>query len=176
MHLLPKLKTTGTRLVWRTRPCGTEGNAACNIKTFQSLTTYVQVWVRTQQLLPSLMRKKIYCSRTSSLSEEVKIDKDVVAAVLRGTCETLSTSRSYKSVLTESVPDTLLSRIWKVFLRPNSDLAPVVGGALCSNRLSIDLLHLSDNTKCHRSSCRVVSTFVQTLWLKTGWILRLVFC
>ena len=92
------------------------------------------------------MRKKIYCSRTSSLSEEVKIDKDVVAAVLRGTCETLSTSRFYKSVLTESAPDTLLSRIWKVFLRPNSDLAPVVGGASCSDRLSIDQLHLSDNT------------------------------
>ena len=81
-------------------------------QVFNSLTTYVQVWVRTQQLLPSLMRRKIYCSRTSSLSEEVKIDKDVVAAVLRGTCETLSTSRFYKSVLTESAPDTLLSRIW----------------------------------------------------------------
>ena len=28
LEVLPELKTTGTRLVWRTRPCGTEGNAA----------------------------------------------------------------------------------------------------------------------------------------------------
>ena len=139
------------------------GNAASQEPKFSVFDKFE--W-RSSYHCQVLCGRKINCSRSSSLSEEVKIDKDVVAAVLQGTCETLSTSRFYKSVLTESVPDTLLSRIWKVFLRPNSDLAPVVGGALCSNRLSIDLPHLSDNTNCHRSSCRVVSTFVQTLWLK----------
>ena len=37
--VLHELKTTWTRLVWRTRPCGTEEHAAFKIKTFQYLTT-----------------------------------------------------------------------------------------------------------------------------------------
>ena len=50
------------------------------------------------------------------------------------------------SVLSESAPDSLWPRIWKVSYAQTPTWPPGVGGALCSNRLSIDLLHLSDNT------------------------------
>ena len=56
--VLHELKTTGTRLVWRTRPCGTEGMRHLKNSSFQYLTTSIQVWVTNQLPLPSLMWKK----------------------------------------------------------------------------------------------------------------------
>ena len=58
LGVLHESKTTWTRLVWRTWPCGIEEYAAFNIKTFQSLTSSVPVLVRNQQLLSYLLKIK----------------------------------------------------------------------------------------------------------------------
>ena len=75
-----------------------------------------------------------------------------------------STTRFYLSCLSQ--PHSLLSRIWNALpyaQTPTWSPGVVELDALTGCQLTC--FSLSDN-KCHRPSCRVVSSCVQTLWFK----------
>ena len=150
------MKTTRTRLVWRTRPCGTEGNAAYQELKFSNLWPLLNKFQwKDQQLLSNLhWIRKINCSRNSSISEEVKLDKDVVADVRRGTCVSLQHQGSFCLVWISSWFS--FAQDLESFLSPNSDLTPLELVELYAlTGCQLICFNLSGNSNCHRSSCRV---------------------
>ena len=169
--MLHEVKTTGTGLVWRTRPCGTEGTRHLKNPSFQYLTslsdepaTIAKSYVEEKSIVQDLLQFQRRSNQTrmwQQMSAEAPVHLFNIKVL---------------SVLSESAPDSLSPRIWKVSYAQTPTWPPlelVELHALTGCQLTC--FNLSGNKKCHRSSCRVVSTFVQTLWLKTGWILRLVF-
>ena len=97
-------KTTWTRLVWRTWPCGNEEYAAFDIKTFQSLTTSIPVWVRNQQLLSYLLWikyqlfKKFFTFRGGPLDKDEQLSLEAPVIIF---------NIKVLHVLSESIPYSL---------------------------------------------------------------------
>ena len=121
LGVLHELKTTWTRLVWRTRPCGTEVYVASRHREFSLFS--VQVWVKeAATFVSSSVKKKRSFSRAFSTCRQ---RQGFRPACDRG-CPNeapdiaLWTSFNYKvlPVLSESTPYSLLSRILNVFLTP----------------------------------------------------------
>ena len=154
-------KTTWTRLVWRTWPCGTEEYAASRLFNLWPLL-YQFEWgtINSCHIFWGLQQlfKELFTCRGGP------IDKDVEQL---STEAPVNSSTTRLPVLTETVPHSLMPRIWDVFT-PKLRLGPLGLEELSGCQLAC--LYLSDKM--------IAGQVVESVYLSadplvlTGWIFR----